>query len=212
VQARIATLGEVAATLADALTDHTDPALRPLPDDVAGLLLELDAPPRLGAHLRAVHDVACRLVDAITEHWPELVLDAAAVRYGAAVHDIGKVRHPAELSGPGSEHERTGYELLLARGVDEPSARFARTHAAWTGPGIRTEDLVVSVADKIWKARRVPDLEQLLLTRLAAAAGVPAWEAFLTFDDVLTALAADAPGRLEVQARYPIRSAGEVYG
>ena len=39
----------------------TDPGLRPLPERVSLLLRELDAPPRLAAHLRAVHDVAAGL-------------------------------------------------------------------------------------------------------------------------------------------------------
>jgi hypothetical protein len=37
--------------------------LRPLPAMAEELLFELDAPPRLAAHLRAVHDVAVQLVD-----------------------------------------------------------------------------------------------------------------------------------------------------
>lgn len=194
----------MAPSLTNALTDHTSPPLRPLPDEVARLLVDLDAPPRLGAHLRAVHDVACRLAAEITRHWPALPLDADAVGFGAAVHDIGKVLHPGELSGPGSAHERAGYDLLLGRGVAEPLARFARTHAAWTEPDIRTEDLVVSVADKIWKGHRVLELEQSLVDSLEAATGLATWEVFLALDDVLAALAEDAPARVAVQARYPV--------
>jgi hypothetical protein len=107
------------------------------------------------------------------------------VLFGAATHDIGKTVHPGELSGPGSTHEQAGYQLLLDHGVAETMARFARTHAAWTGPNITIEDLLVSLADKIWKAKRVPDLEQLVLDRLAAAAGQQPWEAFLALDTVL---------------------------
>jgi hypothetical protein len=149
--------------------------------------------------------VVRQLADGVDLRWPDLGLDRAAVRYGAAVHDVGKVRHPAELSGPGSAHEEAGYRLLLERGAPEPLARFARSHAAWTDPGTRTEDLVVSLADKVWKGHRVADLEQLLLVRIEAATGTPAWESFLDLDDLLTALGEDAPARLAVQAAYPVR-------
>jgi hypothetical protein len=65
---------------------------------------------------------------------------------------------------------------LLAQGISPQLARFAGTHAAWTGPDIRIEDLLVSVADKIWKNKRVPELEDLVVARLAAGSGRAARE------------------------------------
>lgn len=126
-----------------ALHDAGEPPVLLLPPEVADLLVELVAPPRLAAHLRAVHDVAHQLVDLFAERHPALVFDRAAVLFGAATHDIGKVIHVAELSGPGSAHEEAGRELLIARGVGADRARFAGTHASWTAPGIGTEDLLV---------------------------------------------------------------------
>lgn len=188
-----------------ALHDDGDPPLRPLGDQVEGLLRELDAPPRLAAHLRAVHDVGCRLVDWMAREHPSVPLDAGAVLFGAATHDIGKTLHPEELSGPGSAHEAAGRALLLARGVEPALARFAAGHADWNRPDTTLEDLLVSVADKIWKGRRVQELEDLVVARLAAASGRAVWEEFLAFDDVLTALGRDADGRLAFQAAYPVR-------
>ena len=120
------------------------------------LLLDLDATPRLAAHLRAVHDVACQIADWLTRQYPALRFDRDAVLFGAATHDIGKTVHTAELSGSGSGHEEAGRQLLLAHGVSTRLARFAATHAAWTRQGIQIEDLLVSVADKVWKDKRVP--------------------------------------------------------
>ncbi|GII29105.1 HD domain-containing protein [Planotetraspora mira] len=190
--------------LRNALTESTVPPLRPLPEDVARLLLDMEAPPRLAAHLRAVHDTACLLVDAIAGAYPLLPFDTTQVLFGAATHDVGKVIHVGELSGPGSAHEQAGYELLLARGVDERAARFARNHATWTPPDISTEDLLVSLADKIWKAKRVQDLEDRLVGRLCQASGEDPWQAFMTLDDILSDLAGDADARLAFQARHPI--------
>ncbi|MFI0445873.1 HD domain-containing protein [Actinomadura sp. 6N118] len=181
----------------------TGPGYRPLPERAAQLLEQLDAPPRLGAHLRAVHDVACEIVTWLGERYPSVVVDREAVLFGAATHDIGKVRHPAELSAPGAEHEPAGYALLRDLGVEERLARFARTHAAWDGPEIEIDDLLVTLADKVWKAKRVPELEQLVVDRLAAASGEPAWKTFINLDDLLDRIAAGAEERLAFQSSYP---------
>ncbi|MCX4974874.1 HD domain-containing protein [Streptomyces sp. NBC_00620] len=187
-----------------ALHDTGNPPLRPLPDRVAELLRKLDAPPRLAAHLRAVHDVAHRLVDWLEERQPALRFDRDAVLFGAATHDIGKTAHVGELSRPGSAHEEAGRELLLAQGVSAELARFAGTHAAWTGPDIGIEDLLVSVADKIWKNKRVQELEDLVVARLAEASGRTRREEFVAFDDVLGVLGDGADQRLAFQASYPV--------
>ncbi|TDD69764.1 HDIG domain-containing protein [Actinomadura darangshiensis] len=164
--------------------------------------MELDAPPRLAAHLRAVHDVAAELVAWCGERHPSLAVDAEAVLFGAATHDIGKALHPAELSGPGAEHEEAGYALLRERGVEERLARFARTHASWDGAGV--DDLLVSLADKVWKAKRVPGLEQRVVDAIAAASGQEKWQVFIDLDDVCDRLAAGADERLAFQSAYPI--------
>ncbi|WP_030057785.1 MULTISPECIES: HD domain-containing protein [Streptomyces] len=187
-----------------ALTLPGDPVLRPLPRQVAVLLEELNAPPRLAAHLRAVHDVAHQLADWAEQHYPQLDFDRHAVLFGAATHDIGKVLHPEELSRPGSEHEEAGHDLLIARGVTEELAQFARSHASWNAPGISTDDLLVSVADKIWKGKRVTDLEQLLIDRLAEAGHQRPWEAFMALDEFLNHIAHDAERRLAFQAEHPV--------
>jgi hypothetical protein len=187
-----------------ALDDPGDPPLRPLPDEAAKLLRELDAPPRLAAHLRAVHDVAYRLVEWVSLRHPALPLDRDAVLFGAATHDIGKTTHVAELSGPGSDHEESGRDLLLSHGVAPHHARFAATHATWTLPGLGIEDLLVSVADKVWKNKRVPELEDLVVRRLAEASGRTVWEEFLEFDDVLTSVGEGADARLAFQGAYPV--------
>ena len=187
-----------------ALTDPGDPPLPPLPGVAAELLTALQAPPRLAAHLRLVHDVARQLTAAFAARFPLVPFDRQAVLFGAAIHDLGKVEHPEELSGPGSAHEEAGYQLLLRFGVPEERARFAVTHAAWHAPGVQLEDLLVSLADKVWKGKRVTDLEELVVDRLADITGQPRWQAFLDLDDVLAGLAADADRRLAFPAEHPV--------
>jgi hypothetical protein len=189
--------------LRDALSGPCRPALRLLPDRAAGLLEELQAPPRLAAHLRLVHDVAWQLADWTDARHPELGYDRDAMLFGAATHDIGKAVFPAEITGPGSAHEQAGRRLLLSRGISPALARFAATHAAWGGPGIGLEDLMVSLADKIWKNKRVPDLEDLLVTRLAQASGQDAWQVFADVDTLLQGIGDGADDRLAFQASFP---------
>ena len=185
-----------------ALSEGDD--LLPLPDEATRLLLELDAPPRLAAHLRAVHQAAWELTEGISRTFPKLTFDRDAVLFGAAIHDIGKTLHIAELSGLGSLHEQAGCQLLLDHGIDERLARFARTHATWTEPNNQIEDLLVSLADKVWKAKRVEDLEQLMLDRIVAAHDSAPWEAFQHLDDLLDQIGAKADDRLAFQASYPV--------
>ncbi|MEV6924257.1 HD domain-containing protein [Dactylosporangium sp. NPDC051485] len=178
-----------------------EPGLRPLPDVVAVLLRDVDAPPRLGAHLRAVHDVAVEIVDG-----PVLAgvgVDREAVLFGAATHDIGKVRFPGELTGPGAQHEPAGEQLLVRLGVEGRLARFAALHGRWDRDGVTLEELLVTLADKVWKGRREPGLEQKVAEVVAAATGEPVWAAYMRLDDELTRIAEGAGERLAFQARFP---------
>jgi hypothetical protein len=174
----------------------------PLPGSVQALLREVGAPLRLVAHLRAVHDVAVELVAAVSAAFPDVPFDSQAVLLGAATHDIGKAIWPAELDGPGSEHERAGFDLLIRRGWPQGVARFAVTHAAW-GEDATTEDLLVSISDKVWKAKRVEDLEDRFISRVGEITGTDRWELFMRLDDILDGLAAGADERLVFQASFP---------
>ncbi|MEV6044174.1 HD domain-containing protein [Streptomyces xanthochromogenes] len=194
--------------LSIALQDIDRPPLRPLPIAIAELLDKVDAPPRLVAHLRAVHDVAAQLLEWIAIRNLDLGINPKAVLFGAATHDIGKTLHPGELSGPGSQHEEAGRELLMAQGVDSVMARFAATHAAWNVEGAGMEDLLVSLADKVWKNKRVPALEDLVVTRLAVASGRSVWEEFLDLDIVLARIGDQADERLAFQMSYPTVGSG----
>jgi hypothetical protein len=173
-------------------------SLRPLPSTAAELLHDLEAPPRLGAHLRLVHDVAWSLTDALGRRWPSLDFDTTAVLFGAAVHDVGKTIHPEELSGPGSAHEAAGEQLLLRYGVPAHLARFAGSHGTWEAPERGVEDLLVTLADKVWKAKRIPELEQRVIELIG---GAP-WETFRQLDDVLGDLAEGADQRLAFQSAF----------
>ena len=172
-----------------------------VPLDLAAteFLADHQAPLLLVAHLRLVADVAGKLLTAVVGEWPEMVVDEEAVRFGAAHHDIGKVVHPVELQKPGHAHERAGERLLLAWGVEPRLARFCRTHAAWDAADASIEDLLVALADAVWKGQRWRELEDAVTAHIAAAAGRERWEVFDRLDTIITEIAAPADERLAWQ-------------
>lgn len=165
--------------------------------------MRASAPPRLWAHLTLVHDVAVRLCRECARRWPAWRVDVAQVAFGAATHDLGKALVPSELSEPGSRHEELGERFLLDAGVDAQLARFARTHAQWSADS-SPEELLVSLADKIWKAKRDESLENLVMESISRASGAERWEIFERLDAVLTGLAAAADDRLEWQNAFSV--------
>ncbi|ACU71404.1 metal dependent phophohydrolase [Catenulispora acidiphila DSM 44928] len=175
--------------------------LRPLPPRAMELLEEVAAPPRLIAHLRAVHDVAAELVAWAAKRG--LSVDADAVLFGAATHDIGKALHPGELSGPGSEHEHAGRDLLLAKGIAPELAKYAANHSTPSAEST-LDELLVSLADTVWKGHRRVDLEDLVVAVLAAESGREVWDEFLELDTLLTDIADGADERLAYQMQFPV--------
>ena len=176
-----------------------------LPTDALSLLQLAAAPPRLVVHLELVHDVAVRLLTGLRKRWPALDIDAHAVAFGAATHDLGKALVPGELSGPGALHEALGRRWLEDHGVSPALARFAETHAWTPGAPLPLEDLLVALADRCWRGARVPSLEDAAVLALAARAGVDRWTAFEALDGLVERIAAGADARLERLRLAPLR-------
>ncbi len=179
-------------------------SMRPLPPEVVELLRGQDAPPRLLAHLLLVHDVAARLVEASRRVWPRLRFDENAVLIGAATHDIGKVLYPEEIIGLGEAHTAAGEDLLLRSGFPPTQARFARTHATWQDePDPTLEDLLVALADELWRGERNQALEAALTDDIAAAIEDAPWAVYMDLDDIATELAQQGPARMQWLTQFP---------
>jgi putative nucleotidyltransferase with HDIG domain len=170
-----------------------------LPADAARLCDELRAPPLLVRHLVLVHHTAVELVDGLATAFPGLVVDDEAVLLGASLHDIGKVLHPGELVCSGRQHEDDGPGLLEQHGVPLKLARFSRTHGRWHEVD-DIEDLLVAVADNIWRGRRVEQLETKVAAILAAKVGVESWAAWSRLDAVCEEIASKGEQRLAWQS------------
>lgn len=116
---------------------------------------------------------------------------------GAALHDAGKILYPDEITGPGNLHEQAGTGLLLKNGVEPELARFCATHSDWRQSGLTIEDLFVALADTLWKGKRIHELEELAVRRLAELANREFWDIFVEMDTLFQAVAEQADGRLE---------------
>lgn len=158
------------------------------------LLQQLGAPQHLLAHLRLVGEAADLLIIALGNLG--LQFDAQLIELGVAVHDAGKILHPQELVGPGSQHEAAGEALLLTHGVQPAVARCCVTHAAWQGAEVSLEERTVALADKLWKGKREASLELCVIDGVAARLGVGRSDIFEQLDAVFEAIAAGGTERL----------------
>ncbi len=163
--------------------------------DALRLLFELGASPWLVRHHELVVEAAIILCDRVA-HELDVGFDRDAVLLGAALHDAGKLVHPEEMVGVGSLHEPAGQRLLLDHGIPPSIARFCVTHASWGAADRTLEDLLVALADKLWKGKRVDELEQLFVQRIASGTNAAPWAVFDRVDAICELIAADGPDRL----------------
>ncbi|MEO7034245.1 MAG: HD domain-containing protein [Polyangiaceae bacterium] len=163
------------------------------------LLSDLGAPPRLLRHVELVGEAAELLVAQFEQVGAPLRADLVWI--GVVLHDTGKVVHQGELNGPGGEHEPEGERLLLARGVTAELARICMSHARWRQMEVSTEELVVALADKLWKGVRNAELEERTLDVVAKSLGKERWDLFVEFDTLFEDIAAGGAERLE-RSRY----------
>jgi HD domain-containing protein len=163
--------------------------------DAKTVLRQIGAPERLIRHGELVAEAAEEILAAVT---PIVAVDARLVRLGARLHDAGKALHPSELDRPGCAHEEDGEALLLRHAVDPRVARMCRTHARWkTTPDATLEDLLVALADSLWKGRRDGELEGLVIDTVAARAGRGRWDVFTPLDDAFEQVAGLGEERLQ---------------
>lgn len=153
-----------------------------LPKVASKLCDELEVPVKLRAHLEAVHASAKDILEGMLEAWPGLSIDAEAVLCGAALHDLGKMRFPNEIDGPGRRHEDEGAAFLEGLGVPARLARFGGVHTG--DKALTLEEHVVALADASWSGRRDLDLE-FRIASLMEGEGVSKWDAMQKLDEIL---------------------------
>lgn len=164
-------------------------------NDAYVLLDELDAPDRLKTHVRLVGEAADLLIEKFTELG--LPIDFNFIRIAVAVHDIGKIKYTNEMSGPGSEHEPEGEKILLDLGADPKIARCCMSHSRFSTMECSIEELIIALSDKLWKGKRVEELELEVIDACAALTGNDRWDMFSELDHHFELIAEGGDKRLQ---------------
>jgi hypothetical protein len=163
-------------------------------EDAYELLRKLGARDRLVVHVQLVGEAADLIIAAYNDLG--LSFDSKLIELGVAIHDAGKINYPEELDGPGSNHEPDGWRLMLAHGVQPEVAKCCVSHASWQGEGVTLEERSVALADKLWKGKRVEELELLVIDEIASRLKVDRWDVFSYIDSAFEEIAAGGPDRL----------------
>lgn len=159
------------------------------------LLRNLGAPARLIKHVELVSEAVRPILDCLRHRGVQG--DWELVRIGIILHDVGKILFPHELLEPGHAHETAGEQMLLRAGVSACLARVCVLHARWDTMECSLEELLIPLADKLWKGVRVQDLEKRVIDRVAQQLNQDFWDTFIELDNCFESVAARAPERLE---------------
>ncbi|GAB2888979.1 HD domain-containing protein [Microbulbifer echini] len=162
--------------------------------DAFDLIKTLGAPEHLQMHVTLVGEAADLVLGALSDLG--VSVESEFVRMGVALHDIGKIIHTHEMTGPGSEHEPDGEALLLEKGVSPRLARCCMSHARWQEMECSLEELLIALSDKLWKGKRVEELELLVIDRIAQLQSVDRWHIYEMLDSLFESIAADGDIRL----------------
>lgn len=149
---------------------------------------------RLVQHAMLVRDTANQLVCMLQAVGVPVV--AETILIGAVLHDAGKIVEPGELDGPGDRHEAAGREFLLSAGYPPEIARMCVSHSQWQTVDCSLEELIVALADKLWKGKREDALEAMVIERVARMLGRERWQVFQELDSHFEAIAARGHERL----------------
>ncbi len=157
-------------------------------------LKQLDAPPRLIRHIYLVGEAANLLIKKLNQM--NINFDENFVSLGVAFHDAGKIIHSQELVSPGNQHEPDGEELLIINGVNPRLARCCLSHARWKTMECSLEELIIALADKVWKGKREVDLEKAVIERISKLIDKDFWELFIELDSYFESIASQSEERL----------------
>ena len=154
------------------------------PEEIDHFLKSQQAPARLITHHQLVVEATKELVFGLKQNFSNLDCNYQQVLVGAAIHDAGKMIFPHEISDKGNKHELEGEKHLIALGIPSHIARFCRTHAHWDNPDNTIEDLLVALADTLWKGCRKTELENLAIAKIASLLERDFWDVFMVVDSL----------------------------
>jgi len=158
-------------------------------------MVSLGASERLLLHVSIVAEVAESLIKALSAM--NVTVDKSLVQIGAVIHDAGKIIHTEELDEKGNMHEAAGEILMLENGASPEQARICRSHSQYESMRITLEDLLVALFDKLWKGKRVEELELKVIDTIASNIGKDRWDIYSNLDATFESIASDGDIRLQ---------------
>jgi predicted hydrolase (HD superfamily) len=162
--------------------------------EAKALLRSLGAPDHLLRHVDLVGEAADQILAELQAN--SIKVNEQFIQIGVALHDVGKIEHPSEMTAPGNNHEPTGEQMLLAAGASPEIARVSMSHARWSQMPVSLEELIVALADKLWKGVRVPELESMVITECASRSKRDYWQLFVGLDSSFEQIADHGSDRL----------------
>ncbi|MDP4182752.1 MAG: HD domain-containing protein [Bacillota bacterium] len=163
-------------------------------EEALKLLNELNAPEKLTFHGKLVCEAAEDIIKELSTL--DISLDFVFIRIATILHDIGKIIHISELSMPGHFHEEEGEKILIKLGIDPNLARCCLSHARYNNMNCSIEELIVALADKLWKGKRDETLELKVVDAIAERLGKERWNIFMKLDDCFESVAMKGNERL----------------
>jgi hypothetical protein len=163
-------------------------------EDAYQFLQHLGASSKLIFHVMLVGEAADFLITKLQQL--RVAFDKSFVHLGVAFHDTGKILHPDELVAKGNNHEADGEKLLISNGIHPNLARCCRSHGQWQTMECSLEELLVALADNLWKGKRNNQLEDIVIKKLATKCRKDYWELFLEMDSCFEIITAEGDLRL----------------
>ena len=170
-----------------------------LSKEIRDLLEQFNAPQRLIKHLTIVNTTASHIVEQLKTEWPNLVLNRKEILFGASTHDIGKAVITDELYKKGKKHESEGFKILKELGYNYEQSRFTITHGNWENQNLKIEDLIVCLSDKIWKGKRVNELEERITNEISELIQTDFWDVSMKLELILEKIAIGSDDRIAWQ-------------
>ena len=164
-------------------------------EDAYDFLRSISAPQHLITHVTLVGEAAELLIAKFNEL--DLELDYGFIRTGVAIHDVGKVIHQNEMSEGGGLHEPEGEKMLIANGWPPKLARVCISHARWNEMDCSLEELIIALSDKLWKGKRVEELEIMVIDQIASVLNTGRWDIFADLDQCFEDIASSGHTRLQ---------------
>ncbi|MCG6192299.1 HD domain-containing protein [Leptospira sp. FAT2] len=146
------------------------------------LLKSLKASKSIIDHHETVVETAEKLLDQLPTVVKRLI-DRNIVLIGSSLHDCGKITKPLEEVKSGKAHELSGKKLLLSLGVSHKIARFCMIHSL-TMETLYLEELLVGIADNLWKGSRDLSKELCFYHKIAVLLNQKDELLFQKMDDV----------------------------